>query len=57
MSKARNSLLKRIIVILIVVAMITAIIAAYAVGSRAVDESVIKVKLSVGTPGEFSFSL
>lgn len=43
MSKARNSILKRIIVILIVVAMVTAIIAAYAVRGKAADESVIEL--------------
>ncbi|MGI5849782.1 MAG: SH3 domain-containing protein [Christensenellales bacterium] len=52
-----KKVLVRLFVILIIVALITAIIATYAGQSHATDNSVVRVKLSVGTPSQLAFSL
>ena len=55
--RSAKKILKRILVILIVIAFILAVIAVYSNGSSAEDTSVIRVKLTVGTPTSFSFGL
>ncbi len=50
-------LLKKIFVILVVVALITTAFAVFTNETKADDQSIVRVKLSVGTPSEFSFQL
>ena len=57
MKQPARKVLIRIFIILIVVALISAIIATYAVQTQASDTSIVRVKLSVGTPSQFSFSV
>ena len=50
-------LLKKIFVILVVVALTTTVFAVFTNETKADDQSIVRVKLSVGTPSEFSFQL
>ena len=50
-------ILKKIFVILVVVALITTAFAVSTNKTKADDQSTVRVKLSVGTPSEFSFQL
>ena len=50
-------ILKRIFVVLVVVAMVTTVFAVYQQPTKAQDQSIVRVKLSVGTPTVFDFTL
>ncbi len=52
-----TKVLTRVLAVMIVAALITAGFAVFAIESNAVDYSIIRVKLSVGSPSSVSFSL
>ena len=56
MNKAQR-VLRYILAILVVVALVTVVIGVYSKTSEAADESIIRVKLSVGTPSSLDLSL